>query len=826
MSFIDCIRSKGINELITDTTFATIKREHEKMVAKYTETMGSEEAAIAAAEEMTNLRLDRAAEFKLAELKQIGTTAKVKAKVSAEYKRRVTLKASGKAGLQEQFGEATIADVVIDAVLEPAQRRTETVSRELFNVVDDLMGKHGYKWIETAKNTAEFKNLLGRMIDGDTIDPMAVSMRKAMDNATDMHTAAGGSMGKIENYAPQAHDARRVGAVTYEQWVADLEPRIDRTQFIDRETGLPMDDLRWAEVSRIMYDDIRTDGSSAIARNMNRKGKGRDIWNSRQNSRQIPFKDSENWFAYQEKYGVHDDDLLHSFTGHLSGMARDIGIMQTMGPMPTGMMRELDSMMEAAEVKAPYKHTLANAAFDTMVGGSDNGVTSPVYRVIMGAQNLLRSAMLGSASISALSDSVFLKLGTDAFGMNGTQAFKNYAAASLKGADRDMVSRSAHIMEQAVSSGINAFRLNEGSSIGSGGNKVERFLAWASKSVHRASGLQAMTEAAGDATSMELASNLARLADKKTLWMDLDDKFRRGLETNGINELDWEVIKKAPTLQGTGANYITPEQIARITDEPFETVMEVSRKVSDMDVMMRYLVTNTPRLRTRAISTAGRKHGSATRAAVSSVAMFKSFPMEVMQNYLLPSMAKSVKGAASGSERIKAQANLASMMIGTTIIGGVSLMIGDVIAGREPREIDSPKFALAAFLKGGSGSFVGDFLFADHDAFGRSYVTDFLGPMANLGTDVAKLSMGTLNAAFDEDKEAMDHLNKQSRDFLRKYVPAQSLWYARMMYEKMIMDGLDAMMSPNFQREMRKRNDRVEETKGNPMWWSHGSVYK
>ena len=91
---------------------------------------------------------------------------------------------------------------------------------------------------------------------------------------------------------------------------------------------------------------------------------------------------------------------------------------------------------------------------------------------------------------------------------------------------------------------------------------------------------------------------------------------------------------------------------------------------------------------------------------------------------------------------------------------------------------------------------------------------------------MAKLSMGTLNAAFDEDKEAMDHLNKQSRDFLRKYVPAQSLWYARMMYEKMIMDGLDAMMSPNFQREMRKRNDRVEETKGNPMWWSHGSVYK
>ena len=67
-------------------------------------------------------------------------------------------------------------------------------------------------------------------------------------------------------------------------------------------------------------------------------------------------------------------------------------------------------------------------------------------------QNVLRSAMLGSASISALSDSTFIVASARLQGLSGTRAIAKYAKQlnPASSADREIARRSGYIAEIAT----------------------------------------------------------------------------------------------------------------------------------------------------------------------------------------------------------------------------------------------------------------------------------------------------------------------------------------------------------------------------------------
>lgn len=817
MSFINCIRNKGTNKLLSPAQVKSIEKEYNALVNQYTETMGSADAAAMAAQKITETQMHVAAEARSATLKQALMSHKLMTDIQKELVRQQEAYDALPKIKKALTRKPTRAQATID-VLETAHRRGETLARELFKNLDEVSKRFGDKWFETASNSAAFRQVLGKMIDGDLSDPMAVAMRDSTARAHKEYTQAGGSLGYIENYAPQMHEASRVSAVDFDEWYGDVLPLLDRNRMLDESTGLPMSDEVLEQLSRQAYDDISTDGRAAINRAVQSgeapQGMTKDVWNSRQQSRFFHFKDSESFFKYNDKYGVGDEGLLHAFNGHLMGMSRDIGIMQKLGPKPNAMMHQLDHFMAGED--APYQRRLANMSFNVLAGGVEGGTSSAFYRSTMAIQNLLRASLLGSAPISALSDGMFVKIGADMYGMNGYKAMGNYLGSVTKKGDRQLVSNAAHTVEAMSGSGINAYRLYEGNGWLAAGNKGERAVAAASKTIHRASGLRAMTEAAGDGVSMELASNLAVHAKKNTSWDNLPPEFRKGLHENGIDEADWKIIKKADPVGTNGTAYITPEQIAAITSEASETVLNVSRKVADLDVQLRYLVTNSPRLRTRAVTTMGARHGTATRAIATSVGMFKSFPLEVMQNFLLPTVRNAGGGQFGG---------LFSMVIGTTLLGSLALQLKDVVKGREPRDADNSKFWIAAAMQGGGFGLFGDFFFTEHGRFGRNFITDFLGPVAGFSSDAMGLGLGHVQKAImDEEYKFQEEFLTNAVDFMHRYTPAQSLWYARAAIERGIFESLERAADPNFDNTMRKKEQKIKKDYGNDFWWGHGDV--
>lgn len=819
MSFIDCVRSAAAENKVSKETLAEVEKEYKALMDDYAKHLSPTQADAKATKEITEARKATHTRMKQGLMQQALDSKDLMDAIDKNFKQKEEAYAKLNKVQKALTKTPTRADEVME-VLMNADRREETIIRELFSGLHDMVDRYGDNWIDSIKDIASFKQVIGRMIDGDLSDPIAKSMREAMTRSHEMFKQAGGEIGHIENYVMQSHEGTRVAKVPYDVWIKDIENNLDMAKSkVDLRTGLPLSDERWTEITSQIYDDIVSDGRAAINRatleGRIHKGKAQDTWGSRQQSRIFHFKDSKNYFEYQGKYGIDDRVLFSQYANYLRGMSRDIAMMQTMTRSPHGMMQTLKQFMAGED--EPLKKAWTENAFEVLSGATDTGEASPLYRSLMGVQHLMRSSMLGSAPISAVSDATMVKLAADKFGLQGNRAVKNLLTSSANKKNRQITSNNAFVVESALGSGISHYRLNEGNSFIDGGNMLERGLQWTSKTLHRLSGLRAITNAAGDSVSMELAGTLGDAVSKGAKWKGLNKTFRQSLTDHGLTEADWDIVLKAEVLSPEqGTRFVTPESIAKIKDVPAKEVLEVSRKVSDIDVFLRYQATTSPSLKVRAISTWGAKQGTTGRAVASSVSMFKSFPMGLMFNQLLPAVSRAAQGDVKP---------LATLMIGTTLLGAVALQLKDVAKGREPRDMNDPRFWIAASMQGGGYGPFGDLLFTEHGRFGRSFMTGVLGPVAGFTDDTLGLVAGHLQQAIlDPEYKAQEKFLKDMSGFMRRYTPAATLWYSRVAMERMLFDSMDRMALPDFDAQMRAKKDKFKKDFGSDHWWNPGDL--
>lgn len=618
---------------------------------------------------------------------------------------------------------------------------------------------------------------------------------------------AGGDLVQRQDWhLPQHHDWRSVGKAGVETWKQKVMPLLNRQKMIDEDTGLPFTDDRLDEVLSEVHETISTNG-------LNRLHPGapfaRSMANKHVDSRFLVFRDADSWLAYDKEFGSQGD-IFSVMVGHMEHRAREIAFMEILGPNPEATRRVMRDLIRKdqpnkggrSSVNDTFDMKQFDDLFDTLSGKTSIPELAWWADANQFMRNILASAQLGGAFISALSDINFQRL---AAGYNGLPQVKTMGTALgdfLKmpfTQERTRMAARLGLTAEAWSSTALGQARFTGEVIGP---RVSRRIA---DTVMRATFLTPWTQAGRQAFGMEFLHFAAQQAGRKL--NELSPELQRTFRRYGISEADWDIARQTGRYTDNGVAFLRPSDIAR-AGHP-----KVAARIKQMVLTETDYAVPTVTARVRAQLNQGTQAGSISGELWRNVALYKSFPVTLVHTHLW----RGMFGEGSAMTRGKYLANL---IIGTTVMGAIAYQSKQMAAGKDPQSMDDPKFWLAAAVQGGGLGIFGDFLFADENRAGAGILGTAAGPVyGSFLPDLWSLTLGNLNeAARDKDTNA----GREAARFLGRYTPGSSIWYTRLATERLLVDELQRMMDPRAHASFRQRRQFTRQRTGQDFWWAPG----
>lgn len=792
MSFLDCIKNK--KNLLTDGEIKKLADNFNDLVKRYSKTMGDVDAANAAALKITLVKREQLLKKKINTIKaatfQLNKTKELHA-----------IAARNGVKINKPYND----------LMQTAANRGEVLLRRSLTIMGDFVEKHRSKLaglkVEREGLEDVYRVLAGENVIDQDARLLGESVREALDYIHNEYKISGGIIEKLKNYYPQLHDRKLLSKSSFEEWYNFIRPKLDIDRMIDSSTGLPFTDKSLLETSKEIFEAIVTNGRSRLSKRVKKgyktKGVAREITNKNNTSRFYHFKSADDFFEYNNKYGSGDDGLYDMLINHLRSMSRDTGIIQVMGVAPNGFNKHMQLRMESTlgDVSVSGRK-FSQGIYDVLTGSVDQSASDSVlFNSLANLQKLRVASVLGAATISALSDSTFVAMTAKMNGLPVTNTMKTYLSLvnPKSSTDRQLARNLGFIADDANATAISEAKF--GSDV-----QANKAISALSSFTIRASGLNALTQAAKNAPSLELMSVLSTYS--KVDWADLDKTFKEVASSFGINEKEWDIIRATkPYTPSEGVSFIKPSDIAD---------KEVGLKVDDWIEELRNLASNEPALKTRAITTGAilgdARRGTLLRAISSSTFMFKGFGITVLFNHLIP----AIRNASQGNV-----ADLAYISLATMIMGGVSLQLKELVKGKETRDMSNYKFWQAAALQGGGFGLYGDFFFAEYDRFGRDPFVSMMGFAPQVASDISRAIKGNLERA----AEGRD--NNFLRDTLRitkGFIPAQSLWYSRLLTDRLFFDQLEKLVDPKYHKRRRQHERSIQRDYEQKYWWRKGEI--
>lgn len=243
----------------------------------------------------------------------------------------------------------------------------------------------------------------------------------------------GGEIGQLEDWGmPHHHSQMNVAKAGREQWIADILPKLDRKRYTGPD-GAPMTDQELNVFLTHAWETIATGGINKIEPG---RPNGNGMRANRGNEgRQIHFKDADSYLDYQEKYGDHTP--YEVMVGHISGVAKDIALVETLGPNPDHAFRLFrDIAIKEATLADPanagkvQKQAVGLENLYNMTAGKTLPVASEwLAKSFDTLRSWLTASRLGSAVISSLSDEATLYLTAHVNNLPEMRIFANELAA-------------------------------------------------------------------------------------------------------------------------------------------------------------------------------------------------------------------------------------------------------------------------------------------------------------------------------------------------------------------------------------------------------------
>lgn len=790
MSLGACIPGLIEEGAITKERGRRIMALYDEMLRHYRTQMG-ETAAAATATEKTLVQLTaEAAQRKRVKLLQVSSQSRMLKEMETFGKGRKDgnpIDPRAAVALFDRDGRARYSNV---------EGRRKAVRGRAHAMIDGILAKHHTNVAGAVREKAALRDLVRELFGEDTGIPSAREMAAAWSEAAEMlrqrFNAAGGHIGKMEKWGlPQSHDTRAVRGAGFEAWKEEIAPRLDREKMIDQATGEPFTGAGLQSALRQVWETIRTEGWNQRTPG----GVGRpSLANRHADSRFLIFKSADDWMDYQERFGVGNP--FDAMMGHIDGMSREIALMEILGPNPNASVKWLKdtleqsaSVIEAPNTKATDRAYAGSKQIDRLYGELTGASGRPENRMLALGFSALRSwqtsAKLGSAMLSAVTDTAFQATTRHLNGLGQVSMIRDYVKLFRPGAKQDQklaVRLGLIANEWSQRAGAQGRYLNEELT-----GEVSRRLA---EGVLRASGLSRWTEAGRWAFGMEFLGHLTDESVKS--FGKVNAPFRAALERYGIDEQAWDIIRSTPLEIDRGIPWIKPSNIAdqRLGDRVLEMILtETDFAVPTADLRTRALINS--------IAPRGTLAGEITRSAL----LFKSFGISqlIMQGHRIMEQA--------GANAAKYAAGL---VITTSLMGGVALQLKALAGGKDPRPMDDKEFWGAAVLQGGGFGIFGDFLQASENRFGGGFAETMAGPLFSDADDVAK-ALQSKNPTWNTTRLA------------RQELPGGSLWYARLAFDRLVTDQIQEEIDPNYREAWTRMKKRAHEQR-TKFWWNPGDL--
>jgi len=750
--------------------------------------------------------------------------------------RLAELKKSGKAPLSLKGETDSATYAALSAFLAPDPHELATYN-SVTKLAQDIAGRAHSTLAETIGRMRSkmlgFKDqavleidmlraAFGRTDVGETARVDAEAWFATEGPLAQRYIEAGGALSKRDRYFPNPSidpaKARAIGENRFKQLVNEV---VDRDKIIDFATGKRMSDVRWSQLLDEAWQSIDAGQEGPVSAF---RGKTM-LANTRDAPRLFVMRDADAWMKFAESVGDHASPFA-AMVEHVHGMARDIALLERLGPNPDATLRFMQDILDRepgrlavraedvggdavkatranekiASRAAGEKKSLGNLYAD-VAGLSKVPVSGEIARVFGDGRSLLIGAQLGSAMISSLNDPGTLLMTARMAGLKASNVLRWTTAMLTEPGSEVFAAQTGHIMDTLAVT-ARAQDTVMGDTIRSG------VAAKIGGGVIRASGLRKWTEALKGGFWLGAIAQVAH--ERGKAFADLDPVFRDALGRAGIGEAEWKIYGQAQLYEPRpNAVFLRPQDVAALGGR--EAAAAADKLAQYVNTFMDYaVIESSPRVRAMVLGDA--RPGTISGELRRSLAMYRFFAGGLIYMHGARAMARGWDGTRMG------HAALSFALI--SLLGAVSMQVREVAQGRDPLPLDNWQTWGKAILQGGGLGVFGDILAVDQTRYGNTWASTFAGPLPGAVESVLGdflLKNVRLAAQGKETHFLGDGLYTAAR-----YMPGSSLWYGRLAFQRGVTDQLALWADPRARERFARMEAQARKDWGQSYWWRPG----
>lgn len=661
---------------------------------------------------------------------------------------------------------------------------------------------------------------------------LADSIRDTFEDLRLAFNEAGGLVEKLDNWGlPHVHNRLATMKAGKDGWFSQIDHRLDWTRIndpltgrpmqADPITGLPPEAMRRSYLSEA-WDNI-VFGKEADDPVYGRP-KGVATYRKHMDQRHLHFKSGKDWMEYNRDFGT--GGIHASIMGHVHRMSRDIVLMREFGPNP-----KLGAEYEADLWKQRTKQKDGVGALDAIA--SDSAQALRMMSVMSGgnvpqdpmqqwtatffssARSLMGAAFLDRAIVSSLSDLNTMRLAAKSMGMNSTNLITRHLGM-MQGLGRDDMLRAGWVADTMADAGT----------------AVARFQAefapaeWAERVTQasmRLQGLSFWTDRARATAYFEMAGHLASQADRS--FADLSPEMLSTMRKWKVSASDWDAFRDPANFftAKNGATFLAPIHFRNVTKMAPEAADRLFFKMQGAAEEFLELAVPTRSLMAQGVVDPAAYNlppGSIPYEVMKSGLAFKSFPLTFTINQI---------------RQIKARGGITSkdgflygldLVAGATLMGALSLQIGDLTMGRDPQDMTTADFWVRAAGKGGGFGILGDIVTTGQSSWGGGFGSYVSGPVPQLANDVWGITLGPAMTAAYQAATGQDvkvGLAKRLARFWKRYTPMGQTPIVGPAIDRLLWDQFQLLLDPESVDDMAKASKARQNRYGGGEYWMPGS---
>lgn len=654
----------------------------------------------------------------------------------------------------------------------------------------------------------------------NTGDPLAKKisdkMGEVFEGMRERFNRAGGDIGKLDDWGlPQTHSLEKIVLAGKQAWVQKAESLIDTSKYV-HEDGTYYSQQEIRELLEYSFDTLSSNGANKTEIGRQSFGGNSKVTSRHSESRVLHFKDADAWMEYQAEFGgMPFVDLVEA---HISGLSKDIAMVENLGSSPKNAMRIL---MDAAEQKdwmngldantTAKSRKRAQTMFDEFTG-QNTPQSEVLANMGLAYRSMNVASMLGGTTLSSVTDQAMIAKTASIHGIAYRKTFGELLSQlnPKNKQDRELAHSLGLATEEMLGS-IARWSDDGLTSVHGKSQKLARVSSGLATQVMRISGLNALTAASKVGFSKMMMEKYGRLTRSKA-WADLDPMDRELMEKTGLNERAWEVMRLAdPVVDRKGNQLMSARSIYEIPDDKLKAFGDPARVRDEVASQFQAhlmdeqgMAVVEAGLRERTWMAPGTRKGTAMGEIIKSMLQFKSFSASFLMRHGSRTMAQQgVKGKAAYAIPLVAM---------TTILGGLVVQLKELANGNDPLTMwdsDDPDktidFMKRSFVAGGGLPVLGDILVAGMDTSGRDTGDFIAGPFGSDFKTILSLTVGNATQAANGIES---NAGNEAFRFLKGKIPAQNLFYTKAATNRMIFDNFQDMIAPGYREKLLRKAER------------------